>query len=163
MKSGDIVAEAAAFCARKLLQGGRKPCMDEELELMEVMLGERGAAIPAREVLRLAYLTELMRELLGVSNAIYGYPHKDRELDRKVIPAFARLFLDVDRPAALAEAFDRHHKRGEAFPRPCDIEALLSAGARRPPRLVMKEEKEGPITPGFARQCYERFKKRLKA
>lgn len=161
MRDEKMLAEAAAFCARKLLEGGRRPDMDGELELMEAMLRERGLNPPARPVLKSAYISALMGELLSISNALYGYPHKDCDLDKRVIPAFARLFADLERPAMLADAFDGHHREAEAFPRPCDIEARLAAGARAPARPAPKPE-EGKITPGFARQCFEKFKKRVK-
>lgn len=161
MKESGLAAEAAAFCARKLLAEGLRPDMEEELALMEGMLEERGLVSPGREALRKTYMTELLRELLYVSNAVYGYPHKDRDLDRRVIPAFARVFCDLELPACLADAFDRHFKEGEAFPKPCEIEARLASGARRRPAPPIQEE-TGKITPGYGLECFERFKRRLK-
>lgn len=158
MEKNKLVASVASYCAWRCLEGEESlESVGDAVEIMGDMLLEQGLRVEAGDLSR-AFIREFLRVLLNESNALHNYPHSDSDLDLSVVPAFARLFGNLEKPLLMRDAFDKYNLEGRYFPRPNQIMELLPAAALKKLAcdLTSKEE-EGTYTPGYARQCYERF------
>lgn len=156
----EIIADRCAAGLARGEKGAEKLALiSAACEVMEIMGLDFGASASRAELRRL-YLKALLCLLLSESNALYCYPYTDGELDKSVLPVWARVFANLEGAGELVKAFSAWHEGGRFFPRPAQIKALMSPGAFALQCQPGEKPREEIFTPGCGRRHYEEFKRK---